>query len=239
MTDPRQRFDLSGRAALVTGGTRGLGRAIAQGLAEAGARVAITGRKSDACEAAAKELREQTGGEILPVACHMGDWDALPRLVEKVTDTFSSLEEAEVAHSKKASRKHRKVAAQLRDDEGAEAAASYLLDHGLKDEAVETYLEAELFDRAATVGRPMGLDLRWVRWRGSSDGNIAASFGVPVLDGLGPAGDGAHQPAEHIVTGDLPLRLALLSDLMVSLAPPPSSWLSEEALASMRGTRDA
>ena len=92
MTDPKQRFDLGERAALVTGGTRGLGRAIAKGLAQAGARVAITGRTAEACEAAAKQLRDETGAEILPVACHMGDWEALPDLVETMTAAFGTLD---------------------------------------------------------------------------------------------------------------------------------------------------
>ena len=85
-------FDLTDRAAIVTGGTRGLGRSIAKGLVEAGARVAITGRKAEACEQAAKELRDETGGEVVPVACHMGDWDALPALVEMVTGAFGGLD---------------------------------------------------------------------------------------------------------------------------------------------------
>lgn len=91
MTPPNP-FDLTNRAAIVTGGTRGLGRSIAKGLLQAGARVAITGRKPEACEQAAKELRHETGGEVLPVACHMGDWDALPGLVDAVTDAFGGLD---------------------------------------------------------------------------------------------------------------------------------------------------
>ncbi len=54
-------FDLSDRVALVTGGTRGLGRAMAVGLSEAGARVVITGRRQDACDAAAKQISDETG----------------------------------------------------------------------------------------------------------------------------------------------------------------------------------
>ena len=52
-------FDLSGRVALVTGGTRGLGRAIALGLADAGADVIVSSRKPDACEQVAQEIRER------------------------------------------------------------------------------------------------------------------------------------------------------------------------------------
>jgi NAD(P)-dependent dehydrogenase (short-subunit alcohol dehydrogenase family) len=77
-------FDVAGRVALVTGGTRGLGRAMAKGLAAAGAEVVITGRKQPAAEAAARELSEQTGGECHGMACHMGDWNQIGALVERV-----------------------------------------------------------------------------------------------------------------------------------------------------------
>ncbi len=85
-------FDLSGRVAIVTGGTRGLGNAMARGLAEAGASVVVTGRKQDACDATAKELAEQTGREILPVACHMGDWDQIEALVERCYGHFGKVD---------------------------------------------------------------------------------------------------------------------------------------------------
>ena len=77
-------FDLNGRVAIVTGGTRGIGRAMAQGLAEAGARVVVTGRKAEVCENAARELTEASGGEVVGMACHMGDWGQIEALVERV-----------------------------------------------------------------------------------------------------------------------------------------------------------
>jgi NAD(P)-dependent dehydrogenase (short-subunit alcohol dehydrogenase family) len=85
-------FDLSGRVALVTGATRGLGNAMARGLARAGAAVAITGRRQEACDVAAKEIAEETGREVLPVACHMGDWDQIEALVERVYGHFGRLD---------------------------------------------------------------------------------------------------------------------------------------------------
>jgi NAD(P)-dependent dehydrogenase (short-subunit alcohol dehydrogenase family) len=88
----QQLFDLSGRVALVTGATRGLGRAMAGGLAAAGADLVVTGRKQDACEAAAKEIAGQTGRRVLPVACHMGDWGQIEALVETVYERLGRLD---------------------------------------------------------------------------------------------------------------------------------------------------
>jgi dehydrogenase/reductase SDR family member 4 len=65
-------FDLTGRRALVTGASRGIGLAIAGGLAQRGAAVAITGRKADSLETAAASLRAN-GATILPLVCHQGD----------------------------------------------------------------------------------------------------------------------------------------------------------------------
>ncbi len=85
-------FDLSGKVALVTGATRGLGRAMAEGLAQAGASVAVNSRKRDACEAAAKEITEQTGRETFAAPCHVSDWDALAPLVDSVYERFGRID---------------------------------------------------------------------------------------------------------------------------------------------------
>ena len=58
-------FDLTGQSALVTGSSRGIGLALAQGLLEAGARVVVHGRDHDVAEASAARLRETTGGETM------------------------------------------------------------------------------------------------------------------------------------------------------------------------------
>jgi len=73
--------DLTGKVAVVTGGSRGIGRAIAAALAEAGADVVIASRKLGACEAAAAEVRAATGRRAVPIACHVGRWADCDRLV--------------------------------------------------------------------------------------------------------------------------------------------------------------
>ncbi len=76
-------FDLTGKVALVTGGTRGLGKAMARGLAEAGASLIVTGRKQASADEAAVEMASVTGRPCLGVACHMGDWEQIDALVER------------------------------------------------------------------------------------------------------------------------------------------------------------
>jgi len=67
-------FDLTGKVAVVTGGSRGLGRAMATAFAEHGADVVIASRKLEACEAAAAEITASTGRRALAVAYHAGRW---------------------------------------------------------------------------------------------------------------------------------------------------------------------
>ena len=81
------RFDMAGKVAVVTGGSRGLGRAMVLAFAEQGADVAIASRKIDNCRAVAREV-DALGRGALPVAYHAADWAAADRLADAVYDEF-------------------------------------------------------------------------------------------------------------------------------------------------------
>jgi NAD(P)-dependent dehydrogenase (short-subunit alcohol dehydrogenase family) len=92
MSETRSKFDLSGKVAIVTGGSRGIGLAAAAALASAGAAVVIASRKPEPLEAAAAELRAQTGGQVLAVPAHTGDEEAVARVVERATAEFGGVD---------------------------------------------------------------------------------------------------------------------------------------------------
>jgi NAD(P)-dependent dehydrogenase (short-subunit alcohol dehydrogenase family) len=92
MTPLAELHDMSGRVAVVTGGSRGIGRAIVQALAEAGADVVIASRKLDACKAAAAEVQAATGRRAVAVACHVGRWGDCDRLVAESLDRLGRLD---------------------------------------------------------------------------------------------------------------------------------------------------
>jgi NAD(P)-dependent dehydrogenase (short-subunit alcohol dehydrogenase family) len=84
-------FDFTGRVAIVTGGTRGIGRSIAEGFVAAGAKVVVASRKAEACRETERHLVAQ-GGEALGVAAQMGDLDAVKNLVRATVDRFGRID---------------------------------------------------------------------------------------------------------------------------------------------------
>jgi NAD(P)-dependent dehydrogenase (short-subunit alcohol dehydrogenase family) len=85
-------FDLRGRVAIVTGSTKGIGRAMVEGLAAAGASVVVSSRKQDACTAVAAEIEDATGATAVGMACHVGDWDAVGAFVADVHEQFGRID---------------------------------------------------------------------------------------------------------------------------------------------------
>ena len=82
---------LAGKVALVTGGSRGLGRQMVLAFADAGADIVVASRKFQSCKEVATEVEEK-GRRALPVACHVGHWDELDGLVEQAYDAFGHVD---------------------------------------------------------------------------------------------------------------------------------------------------
>ncbi len=84
-------FDMTGRVVIVTGGTRGIGRALAEGYVAAGAKVVVASRKAEVCEETEQHLRAM-GGEAIGVPTNLGELDSLKALVQKTLDTFGGVD---------------------------------------------------------------------------------------------------------------------------------------------------
>jgi hypothetical protein len=84
----RSLLDLTGKVAVITGGSRGIGKAIAYAYAEHGADVVIASRKLDNCVAVADDIAATTGRRTLAVGTHVGRWDECNALADRVLETF-------------------------------------------------------------------------------------------------------------------------------------------------------
>ena len=87
----RDQFDLTGKVAIVTGASKGIGQAIALGLGQCGAQVVVSSRKQEAVDAVVAEF-QQAGVKATAVACHMGDMAAIDDLVAKTIDAHGGID---------------------------------------------------------------------------------------------------------------------------------------------------
>lgn len=91
MDSIRSSFDLNGKVAIVTGSSKGIGKSIARGLAENGAKVVVSSRKQDAVDLVAKEF-ESDGMTAIGIQCHIGDSEQRQALIAKTVEKFGRLD---------------------------------------------------------------------------------------------------------------------------------------------------
>gem|GEM_PF-6501443 len=84
--------DLTGKVALVTGGSRGMGKCMSEAFAACGANVVVASRKVEPCEALAEELNTRFGTRNLGVGAHVGNWDECDALIKTVLDTYGRID---------------------------------------------------------------------------------------------------------------------------------------------------
>ena len=84
-------FDLTGKVAVITGSSKGIGKAIALRMAEHGAKVVVSSRKADACEAVAKEIRD-AGGDAIVIPCNIGKKEDLQALIDGTVKHYGRLD---------------------------------------------------------------------------------------------------------------------------------------------------
>ncbi len=87
----KSKFDLTGKVAIVTGSSKGIGFSIAKGLAENGAKVVISSRKQEAVDAVAKEFNE-AGLEAIGIECHIGDAAQREQLIDKTMEAYGRID---------------------------------------------------------------------------------------------------------------------------------------------------
>lgn len=85
-------FDLAGKVAVVTGGSRGLGASMCRAFARRGAKVVVASRKADACVALANEIERETGCDALGVGCHVGSWEDCDALIDAAYERFGTVD---------------------------------------------------------------------------------------------------------------------------------------------------
>ena len=85
-------LELAGKTAIVTGGSRGIGKAIASGLAREGVDVAIAARNPERLEAAAREMSQETGRRIVPISYDTGDDESVRNMVQTAADALGHLD---------------------------------------------------------------------------------------------------------------------------------------------------
>ncbi len=84
-------FDLKGKVAVITGSTKGIGKAIAHAMAKAGAKVVISSRKQDACDEVAAEITK-AGGDAIAIACHIGKRSDCEALIAKTREHWGQID---------------------------------------------------------------------------------------------------------------------------------------------------
>lgn len=87
----KEQFNLSGKVAIITGSSKGIGKAIAKGLAEQGAQVIISSRNQEACNEVATAINNQ-GLKAIGIACHIGKEDQRKNLVDKTIAAFGRID---------------------------------------------------------------------------------------------------------------------------------------------------
>ncbi len=89
---PDSLFDLTGKTAIITGSTKGIGKAIAYRMAQQGAHVVVSSRKADACEAVTAEINADFPGSAISIPCNIGYKDQLQALVDKTRDAYGQID---------------------------------------------------------------------------------------------------------------------------------------------------
>lgn len=91
MADARTVFDMTGKVAVLTGASKGIGEAMARGMAAFGAKVVLSSRKQDAVDSLAASIRDD-GGEAIGIAAHTGKSDELQALVDRTVEQYGGID---------------------------------------------------------------------------------------------------------------------------------------------------